>query len=269
MMPGQQNDFADARAALANALADASHLASGLVRMRAGALSSASALAAAEALASDVDHASALAAALASRTSLELVGTRSLARDIDVVLVRGRELASALAREVASARACADASARAAAEARTIAGGADIDAEADIENLAAAEAAAEALAAGEGLAGALATARDLATALMLTVDQVAELSGSERSVPPSAGSRRRVKARRVAPSACRLAAAAAWLLPARDQARYSEEWRSELHDLAAAGAGRHRQLGYAVRLLVRAVPLRWAVLAPRREETSP
>jgi len=280
MMPGQQNDFAEA---LANALADASGLASGLLRMRAGALGSASARADAEALASDVDHASALAAALASRTSLELVGTRSLARDIDVVLVRGRELVSALGREFVSARACADASARAAGEARAIADGADIDAEAEIENLAAAEAAAEALAvaeagaavaaealdAAEVLAGALTTARELATALMPTVYQVAELGGSERSVPPGARSRRRVKARRVAPSACRLTIVAAWLLPAGQRARYGEEYRSELYDLAAGGAGRRQQLGYALRLLGRAGPLRLAVLAPRRGKASP
>jgi hypothetical protein len=46
------------------------------------------------------------------------------------------------------------------------------------------------------------------------------------------------------------------------------EVRSELHDLAAAGAGRRRQVGYAARLLVRAVPLRAAVLAPRRGKAS-
>ena len=62
---------------------------------------------------------------------------------------------------------------------------------------------------------------------------------------------------------------ATWLLPAREQARYGEEYHSELHDLAAAGAGRRQQLGYAVRLLVRAVPLRAAVLAPRHEKAGP
>ena len=87
--------------------------------------------------------------------------------------------------------------------------------------------------------------------------------------PSDARSGERVQARRVAPSAGRLAAVAAWLLPAGERARYGEEYRSELHDLAGAGAGRRQQLAYAVRLLVRAMPLRLAVLAPRRGKASP
>jgi hypothetical protein len=47
-------------------------------------------------------------------------------------------------------------------------------------------------------------------------------------------------------------AAAAGLLSAWYRARYSEEYRSELHDLAAARSGRRQQLGYASRLLLRA-----------------
>ena len=39
--------------------------------------------------------------------------------------------------------------------------------------------------------------------------------------------------------------------------------------LQLAGAGRRQQLGHAARLLVRAVPLRVAMLAPRREKASP
>ena len=71
------------------------------------------------------------------------------------------------------------------------------------------------------------------------------------------------------PSAGRLVAVAAWLLPAGERARYGEEWRSELHDLAASGEGRRRQLGYAVRLLAGTLRLRRAVLAPRHEKAGP
>jgi hypothetical protein len=43
----------------------------------------------------------------------------------------------------------------------------------------------------------------------------------------------------------------------------------ELWDLAAAGAGRHHQALWALRQFRGAVPLRFAVLAPRRRKTSP
>jgi hypothetical protein len=67
----------------------------------------------------------------------------------------------------------------------------------------------------------------------------------------------------VAPSAAGLLAAAAWLLPAADRARYGEEYRSELWDLAQSGAGRLRQLGYALRQLRRALPACLALRSPR------
>jgi DNA-binding CsgD family transcriptional regulator len=104
--------------------------------------------------------------------------------------------------------------------------------------------------------------------LMPAVDQLIEPDQKERSVAPEARSREKAQARQPTLSGCRLSAVAAWLLPAGERARYGEEYRSELHELATAGAGRRQQLGYAVRLLVRAAPLRVAVLAPRHGKAS-
>jgi len=59
------------------------------------------------------------------------------------------------------------------------------------------------------------------------------------------------------------------LLPKADRARFGEEYRSELWDLAAAGAGRHQQMGYALRQFGCAVPLRFAVLSPRHKKAAP
>jgi len=69
-------------------------------------------------------------------------------------------------------------------------------------------------------------------------------------------------------SARRLVEVASRLLPTTDRARYSKEYRSELWDLAAAGAGRRQQIGYALRQFRCAVPLRFAVLSPHRRKAS-
>jgi hypothetical protein len=66
--------------------------------------------------------------------------------------------------------------------------------------------------------------------------------------------------------AARLVTVAARLLPAGSRARYAEEFRSELWDLAAAGAGRCGQVRYAARQLVCAGPLRLVMLTPRRKK---
>jgi len=66
-----------------------------------------------------------------------------------------------------------------------------------------------------------------------------------------------------------LAGIASFLLPAADRARYSEEYRSELWDLAQAGAGRIRQLQYALRQLRNALPTSSALRAPRRRSSAP
>jgi hypothetical protein len=108
-----------------------------------------------------------------------------------------------------------------------------------------------------------------ARALVRTVDQVANPGRSDRGVLPGASSPGHARARRVALPARRLVAAAAGLVPAGERARYGEEYRSELHDLAASGAGRCRQLGYALRLLAGTLRLRRAVLAPRHGKAGP
>jgi hypothetical protein len=113
------------------------------------------------------------------------------------------------------------------------------------------------------LASARTRARSLAYELQLLRDRVAELERTQWTVPPGPRSAKPAQTRPVALSARRLAVAAAWLLPAGDRARYGEEYRSELWDLAHAGAGRRQQVGYAFRQFVRAVPMRQAVLAPR------
>jgi hypothetical protein len=69
--------------------------------------------------------------------------------------------------------------------------------------------------------------------------------------------------------AVQLAQFAARVLPVADQARYSDEYRSELYELAAARVSRLRQMLHAVRLIDRAWVLRAELRAPasRRERT--
>jgi len=64
-------------------------------------------------------------------------------------------------------------------------------------------------------------------------------------------------------SPARLVAWAARLTPVAERARYREEFEAEL--LEMAGEKQLRRFGYAVRVLGRAVPLRWALLRPARE----
>jgi hypothetical protein len=64
-------------------------------------------------------------------------------------------------------------------------------------------------------------------------------------------------------------AAAVRLLPAADRARYGEEYRSELWELAQSGYGRMRQLRYALRQLRSALPMSFALRAPRRRGAAP
>jgi hypothetical protein len=62
----------------------------------------------------------------------------------------------------------------------------------------------------------------------------------------------------------RLLSVAAQLLPASDRARYGEEFRSELTDIAHAGGGRRVQLCYAARQALRVLRLRIELKYPRR-----
>lgn len=66
-----------------------------------------------------------------------------------------------------------------------------------------------------------------------------------------------------------LVSAAAFLVPATDRTRYAQEYRSELWDLAQAGAGSLRQLLYALRQLRRAIPMGLALRSPRRRSAAP
>ena len=85
---------------------------------------------------------------------------------------------------------------------------------------------------------------------------------------PAAATRQR-RDRPVALSATRLLTAAARLLPVGERARYAEEYRSELWELAQAGAGRIRQLCYALRQLRSAPSMGFAVRSPRRRSAAP
>jgi hypothetical protein len=74
---------------------------------------------------------------------------------------------------------------------------------------------------------------------------------------------------RIVPSAARLLSFAARFLPAGDQARYKEEFRSELWDLAAAGAGSRAQLIYAIRQASSVLRLRLELRSPRGQGAVP
>ena len=74
---------------------------------------------------------------------------------------------------------------------------------------------------------------------------------------------------RVAPSAARLLAVVAGLLPADDRDRYAEEYRSELWEIAHAGQPRRRQLHYAFRQVVSFPRLCAELRVPRRRGAAP
>ena len=78
------------------------------------------------------------------------------------------------------------------------------------------------------------------------------------------------EAGQVVPLAGRLLAIASRLLPARDRARYADEFRSELWEIAHAVAGRRRaQLAYAARQVMSAWRLRAELRVPRRRRAAP
>jgi len=80
---------------------------------------------------------------------------------------------------------------------------------------------------------------------------------------------RQQKARKIAPSAIGLLTATVRLLPAGHRNRYHQEYRSELVDLAQAGAGRIGQLRYAFRQLRSAPQMRFTLRSPRRKGATP
>jgi hypothetical protein len=71
---------------------------------------------------------------------------------------------------------------------------------------------------------------------------------------------------RVVPSADCLLAAAARLLPAADRARYIEEYRSELWQIAHAGRSARSQMLYALRQLASSVRLHAELRTPRQRK---
>jgi len=73
----------------------------------------------------------------------------------------------------------------------------------------------------------------------------------------------------VAPSASRLLAFAAKGLPAADRARYAEEYRSELWEIACADGRRRTQLTYATRQVLAVPWLRAGLRTPRRRGATP
>jgi hypothetical protein len=58
------------------------------------------------------------------------------------------------------------------------------------------------------------------------------------------------------------------ILPTAHQARYAEEFRSELCELTRGGAARPRQFAYAIRQLTRAPHLHLKLRSPRRSNAS-
>jgi hypothetical protein len=71
------------------------------------------------------------------------------------------------------------------------------------------------------------------------------------------------------PLAGRLLAVAARLLPASGRARYAEEFRSELTEIARAVTGRRPRLAYAARVVMSVWRLRSDLRAPRRRREAP
>jgi hypothetical protein len=90
-----------------------------------------------------------------------------------------------------------------------------------------------------------------------------------RPVEPGRQRARRRKAFFMSPAAARLAATAAWLLPSPERERYREEFRSELWELAAAGASRRHQVGHAAQVLTQAWVMRTALRSPARRRAVP
>jgi hypothetical protein len=80
---------------------------------------------------------------------------------------------------------------------------------------------------------------------------------------------RRGGAEQVVPVAGRLLAAAALLLPARERARYAEEFESELREIAHADGRRRAQLAYGARQVMSAWRLRAELKGLRRRGAAP
>ena len=71
-----------------------------------------------------------------------------------------------------------------------------------------------------------------------------------------------------APSAARLLAVAACVLPLADRSRYAEEFRAELQDIARSGDGRGPQWRYAIRQFTAALRLRGELREAQRQQPA-
>lgn len=217
------------------------------------ALANADALA--DALFSDVDRAVGLAGDLnrasadrvadrASSLLSDLVHAHSAALDLTDARWRSRSRARDLARDLNRARNRAAALARARALGRGLAH----DLARDLVR---------ALASAFGAAAALARALNLSRAHgRASTDARANGSGQPG-------------ARQVASSAASLLTTAARLLPAVHRCRYAEEYRSELWELAQAGASQVKQLRYALCQLRSALSMSVALRSPQRRSSVP
>lgn len=106
-------------------------------------------------------------------------------------------------------------------------------------------------------------ARDLTRALARDLDAASHIV-SEHAGHSAARRRAGRGGARVAPMAVRLLKVVGRLLPPADRLRYAGEFRSELWDLAHAGAGRWTQMAYAGRQAGSVLRLRTALRAPAR-----
>jgi len=117
------------------------------------------------------------------------------------------------------------------------------------------------------------TASDLARDLTVARDRANGLAGDravarDRADAVSTEIKERDDQARPARPAVRVAWTAAGLLPRPDRMRYDLEYRSELEDMAAAGAGRRQQLWHAARLLSRSPLLRVELAGARRRQAA-
>jgi hypothetical protein len=96
-----------------------------------------------------------------------------------------------------------------------------------------------------------------------------DLIAADRTRPPGAMRRERVMAQDVSPLAQRLAFMAAGLLPSAVRGRYLEEYCCELREITNGGGGLAGQLAYVSRLLIGSLPMRAALLSPRRKKALP
>jgi hypothetical protein len=118
------------------------------------------------------------------------------------------------------------------------------------------------------LASAAHDAKSLADCLYRAATAAAALArAADSATIPDAGEKAGVG--RVTRPAARLLATATWLLPAAARARYADEYRAELLEIAHGGQSRRAQLGYAYRQAKSSLRVRAALMAPRRQGIVP